>query len=104
LSLQLFTVVGYALRLCDDANHLAAVKCRVLNLGLERKSSDLRQVDILHPSKVADLLKRIFKRDLSLLGYVANVAHHQRHIVGEALRVLVSELQAFVQLHFSDDI
>jgi len=103
-SLQLFAVIGHALRLRDDPNHLAAVESRVLDLCLEWESNDLREVDILHAREVTDLLERVFESDLRLLGYVADVAHHQRHVVGEALRVLVSELQALVELHFSHDI
>lgn len=41
-SLQLFAVIGHALGLRDDPNHLAAVERRVLDLSLEWESSDLR--------------------------------------------------------------
>lgn len=41
-SLQLFAVIGHALGLRDDPNHLAAVERRVLDLCLEWESGDLR--------------------------------------------------------------
>ena len=69
----------------------------VSDLRLERETTDLSKVDVLHLHQFLDGLESVLECDLGVFGDVAQLTDHQSLILWQVARVLIPELKALVQ-------